>query len=259
MKTNVSLSSALILLASLLVFPGAVGQVSAQDTLVEAEASGVPIAREPHYHLVFHNFLVNVYEIEVAPGYATLMHQHDYDNFFVVLGEAHLTNAVAGENPTKLDLPDLGIHFEHEPYANIIANNSKLPLRNITVELLQTQGRVTKVYSSINDALNAAPPDDGGVRQVLVLGTDEVQAIAVGVPKDKTWAPPHDGHDRLVVMLDNINNGSGTKEGSSPFPAGMLAWFPADTDLRVPNASDQPMKLMILEFKDTQDTHQEVD
>jgi hypothetical protein len=66
--------------------------------------------------------------------------------------------------------------------------------------------------------------------------------------------PPHDGRDRLVVMLDKINNGSGTREGNSPFPAGMLAWFPADTDLRVPNASDQQMKLMILEFNDT---HQE--
>jgi hypothetical protein len=256
MKTNVSLSRTVILVASLLVFSGAAREASAQDNAVAVVASEVPIAREPHYHLVFQNFLVNVYEVEVAPGYATLMHQHDYDNFFVVFGDAHLTNAVAGENPTKLDLPDLGIHFEHEPYANVIANNSKFPLRNITVELLQTQEQVTKVYSSINDALNAAPPDDDGIREALVLGTDEVQAIAIAVPRDKTWTPPHDGRDRLVVRLDKINNGSGTKEGNSPFPAGLLAWFPADTDLRVPNASDQQMKLMILEFNDA---HQEME
>jgi len=250
MKTNVSFSRILILLASLSVFPGAVGHVSAQDNMVEVEASGVPIAREPHYHLVFQNFLVNVYEIEVAPGYATLMHQHDYDNFFVVFGDAHLTNAVAGENPTKLDLPDLGIHFEHEPYANIIANNNKLPLRNITVELLQTQGQVTQVHSSISDALAAAPPDNAGIRQALFLGTDEVQAIAVAVPKDKTWAPPHDGRDRLVVMLDKISDDFLPREENSSFPSGMLAWFPADTDLRVPNASDQQVRLMVLEFGD---------
>jgi hypothetical protein len=29
----------------------------------------------------------------------------------------------------------------------------------------------------------------------------------------------------------------------------MLAWFPADTELSVPNESDEQMKLMILEFK----------
>jgi hypothetical protein len=256
MKTNVSLSGTVILLASLLVFSGVASQAAAQDNVVAVAAPEVPIASEPHYHLVFENFLVKVYESEVAPGYATLMHQHDYDNFFVVFGDAHLTNAVAGKNPTKLDLPDLGVHFEHEPYANIIANNSELPLRSITVELLQKEGQVTKVYSSINEALNGAPPDDDGIRQTLVFGTDEVQAIAVAVPKGKTWAPPDDGRDRFVVRLDKIDNRPGASEGDSPFPAGMLAWFPADTDLRVPNASDQQMKLMILEFNDT---HQEVE
>jgi hypothetical protein len=256
MKTNVFLSSILILAASLFGFPGAARQVSAQEIVTAVASPGVPIAREPHYHLVFQNSFVNVYEIEVAPGYATLMHQHDYDNFFVVFGNADLTNAVAGENPTKLELPDLGIHFEHEPYANIIANTGKGPFRNITVELLRTQGQVTNVHSSIKDALSAAPPDHSGIRQTLVLGTDEVQVIAVAVPSSKAWAPPQDGRDRLVVMLDKINGGALSREADSPFPAGMLAWFPADTDLSVPNESDQQIKLMILEFNDTQ---QEVD
>ena len=251
MKTNVFLSSILMLPASLLGIPDAAGQMSAQDTMAAAASPGVPMTQEPHHHLVFQNSFVNVYEIEVAPGYATLMHQHDYDNLFVVFGDADLTNAVAGENPTKLELPDLGIHFAREPYAHIIANNGKLPFRNITVELLQTQGQVTNFYSSINDALSAAPPDGGGIRQALVLGTDEVRVIAVAVPSSKAWAPPQDGRDRLVVMLDKINDGSLPREANSPFPAGMLAWFPADTDLSVPNESDQQMKLMILEFKDT--------
>jgi hypothetical protein len=34
-------------------------------------------------------------------------------------------------------------------------------------------------------------------------------------------------------------------------PRAMLAWFPADTESSVPNESDEQMKLMILEFKDT--------
>jgi hypothetical protein len=194
---------------------------------------------------------VNVYEIEVVPGDATLMHQHYYDNLFVVFGDADLTNTVAGKKPTKLDLSDLGIDFGREPYAHIIANNGKFRFRNITVELLQTQGQVKNFYSSINDALDAALPDGGGIRQGHVLETDEVQVMAVAVPSSTAWSPPRDGHDRLVVMLDRINDGSGLREKNSPFPAGMLAWFPADTGISVPNESDQQMKLMILKFKDT--------
>jgi predicted metal-dependent enzyme (double-stranded beta helix superfamily) len=244
-------TSTLILSASLLGFVDAAREVSAQNVMTVAALAGVPIAQEPHHHLVFQNSFVNVYEIEVAPGDATLMHQHYYDNLFVVFGESELTNTLAGERPTKLDLSDLGIHFAREPYAHIIANKGKLPFRNITVELLQTQGELKNFYSSINDALDTAPPDGGGIRQARVLETDEVQVVAVAVPSSTAWSPPHDGHDRLVVMLDKINDGSGPTEKNSPFPAGMLAWFPADTDLSVPNESDQQMKLMILEFKDT--------
>jgi hypothetical protein len=240
-----------ILAACLFWFSATPRDVSAQNIMAVPALPGVPIAQEPHHHLVFQNSFVNVYEVEVAPGDATLMHQHYYDNLFVVFGDADLTNTVAGEQPTKLDFSDLGIHFAREPYAHIIANKGKLPFRNITVELLQTQGELKKFSSSINDALDAAPPDGWGIRQGRILETDEVQVVAVAVPSSTAWSPPHDGHDRLVVMLDKINDASGPTEKNSPFPAGMLAWFPADTDLSVPNESDEQMKLMILEFKDT--------
>jgi hypothetical protein len=244
-------ASALILSASLLGLVDPARDVSAQNVMTVAALPGVPIALEPHHHLVFQNSFVNVYEIEVAPGDATLVHQHYYDNLFVVFGDAELTNTVAGEPPTKLDLSDLGIHFAREPYAHIIANNGKLPFRNITVELLPAQGELKNFSSSINDALDTAPLDGWGIREGRVLETDEVKVVAIAVPTSTAWSPPHDGHDRLVVLLDKINDGSGPTEKNSPFPAGMLAWFPADTDLSVPNESDQEMKLMILEFKDT--------
>jgi hypothetical protein len=244
-------ASIFILSMSLLVFADIARKAPAQNVMTVAALPGVPISQEPHHHLVFQNSLVNVYEIEVAPGDATLMHQHYYDNLFVVFGDADLTNTVAGKKPEKLGISDLGIHFAREPYAHIIANNGKVPFRNITVELLQTQGQVKNFSSSITDALGTAPPDGSGIREARVLETDEVRVVAVAVPSSTAWSPSHDGHDRLAVMLDKINDGSGPTEKNSPFPAGMLAWFPADTELSVPNESDEQMKLMILEFKNT--------
>jgi hypothetical protein len=249
MKTNVFLSWILILLASFVGFTDAAPQVAAQEIMAAVAPPGVPIAQEPHHHLIFQNAFVNVYEVEVAPGYATLMHQHDYDNLFVAFGEADLTNAVAGENPTRLHLPDLGVHFAREPYAHLIANNGKLPFRNITIELLQTQGRVNSVSSSINDALRAAPPDDDGIRQALLLETDDVQVTAVAVPSRKAWAPPENGRDHLVIMLDKSDDPL-PRDANSPFPDGMVAWLGADTDSNVPNKADREMRLMVLEFGD---------
>jgi hypothetical protein len=60
---------------------------------------------------------------------------------------------------------------------------------------------------------------------------------------------PSDGRDRLLVLLDKINDGSAPTETNSPFPAGMVLWVPAYRELSVPNESDQSLKLMILEFK----------
>lgn len=246
MKTNVSFRWNLILLASLVGLTNA----AAQEATEAVAPREVPVAQEPHHQIVLQNPFVNVYEIEVASGYATLMHQHDYDNLFVVFGEADLTNAVSGENPTKLHLPDLGVQFTREPYAHLIANNGKLPFRNIMVELLQTEGRVNSFYSSINDALKAAPADDDGVRQAVVLGTDNVEVTAVAVPSGKDWAAPENGRDHLVIMLDKINDGSVPKEENSSFPAGMVAWLGADSDANVPNDADRPMRLMVVEFGD---------
>jgi hypothetical protein len=250
MKTNFFVSRILILLASLVGFPDVALQVSAQEIKAALAPSGVPIAQEPHHQLVLQNPFVNVYEIEVASGYATLMHQHDHDNLFVVFGEADVTSAVAGENPTRLHLPDLGIQFAREPYAHLIANNGKLPFRNIMVELLQTQGRVNSAYSSINDALKAAPPDDDGIRQAVVLGTDNVQVTAIAVPSGKAWAAPENGREHLVIMLDKINDGVLPREEDSSFPAGMVAWLGADSDSNMPNEADREMRLMVVEFGD---------
>jgi hypothetical protein len=52
-------------------------------------------------------------------------------------------------------------------------------------------------------------------------------------------------------MIDKIHNTSGPKEHKSPFPAGMLAWVPAGKSWSVANQSTQPMKLVVLEFKDS--------
>jgi hypothetical protein len=244
-------ASIFILPMSLFGFLETAPAAHGQDVMTVAALPGVPIAQEPHHHLVLQNPFVNVYEVEVAPGDTTLVHQHYYDNLFVVFGDADLTNTVAGKRPAQLELSDLGIHFAREPYAHAIANKGKLPFRNITVELLQTQGEVKDFASSINDALDTARPDGWGIREGRVLETDELQVVAVAIPSSTAWSPPHDGRDRLVVLLDKINDGSGATEKNSPFTAGMLAWFPADTDLSVPNESDQQKKLMILVFKDT--------
>lgn len=239
----------LIVGVGLLSFLGVLAAAWPQNVRVVSALPGEPIAQEPHHHLVLGNAYVNVYEVEVGPRDATLMHDHNYDNFFVAFGDSELTNTVAGQPPAALNLSDLAVHFAREPYAHVIANKGKFAFRNITIELLQAQGEMKSFYTSLNDALNVAAPDGSGIRQNRILETDELRVLAVAVPSSTAWSTPYDGRGRLLVLLDKINDGSAPTDANSPFPAGMVRWLPAYSELRVPNESDQPLKLMILEFK----------
>jgi hypothetical protein len=240
----------LVLFWSSLAFLPALRGAESQ-TLTAPALPGVPIADEPHHHLIFQNPLVNVYAVEVAPGDATLMHQHYYDNLFVAFGDADLTETVSGKESAVVALFDLGVRFAHEPYAHVIANNGKQPFRNVTVEFLQRQGEMKSFASSIDDALNDNPAESNNILQGEVLETERVQVTAVAVASGAIWEPPHDGHDRLVVFVDRSNVPFAYSGSNSPFPFARVAWFPAGTNASLPNVSGEQMRLMVSEFKDT--------
>jgi hypothetical protein len=211
---------------------------------------GLPIAREPHHHLVFQNEYVKVYEVEVGPHSATLEHQHGYDNLFVAFGEAHLANRVTGRQETHVDLADLAVNFSRAPYSHVIRNEAGRPFRNITIELLRPQGDLEKYDPSLDAALAAIPERGRSVRQATVLETQEMRLRAVSVSAGSSWSVPHDGREHLLVRLDKIHN-AGTREANSAFPAGMVVWISAGHDWNIYRAGRQDMKIMVLDFADS--------
>jgi hypothetical protein len=211
---------------------------------------GLPIAREPHHHLVFENEFVKVYEVEVGAHSATLEHQHEYDNLFVVFGDSRLTNRVTGKLATHVDLADLAVNFAREPYSHVIQNNNDEPFRNITIELLRPQGELKEFYPSLDAALAAVPGSSRSVRQATVLQTQEMRLRAVSVSAGSSWSVPHDGREHLLVPVDKIHD-AGPREANSPFPAGMVAWISADHDWHVYKAGRHEMRLMVLDFAES--------
>jgi len=71
------------------------------------------------------------------------------------------------------------------------------------------------------------------------------------VPQGTDWSAPHDGRDRVVVLLGQINQLAETNEKDSSSSAWRVTRIPANSDINVSNNSDQTKILMILEFKDT--------
>jgi hypothetical protein len=210
------------------------------------------MSEDPDHHLVLANDYVNAYDVEVAPHTSTRLHQHLHDNVFVVFGDADVTNAVEGKTPLHLNPKDSSVNFGRAPYAHQVTNNGTLPFRNIIIELLQSKGEPKTFYRSVNEALDSSNADASGLKQSAVLETENMRVTAVAVPVAGSWSPPRDGDNRLAVLMDEINDTASPREKNTSFPQGMLVWFAGNSDSApLTNQSDHPMKLMVLQFKNT--------
>ena len=91
--------------------------------------------------------------------------------------------------------------------------------------------------------------DKNGTRQKEIFENEQVRVSTTSVPKGTDWSAPHDGRDRIVVLLNQINPLAQTNEEDSSSSAWHVTRIPANSDINVPNNSGQTKNLMILEFK----------
>ncbi|HXN65968.1 MAG TPA: hypothetical protein VN862_11595 [Candidatus Acidoferrales bacterium] len=220
----------------------------AQQPGTKAPEHAVPISQEHHHHLIIENRYTRAYEVEVPAHDATLMHEHDHDYAYVVLGDSDVTNTVAGKAPVKMHLPDGTVNFSKGPFAHIAANDADTPFRNITIVLLrpQGQGQLKTFHPSVSAAL------EHGAGEVPIMETNEMLIYAVGIAPNGSWSPKENGHHRLLVLLDKMQDDSAPREPKAPrFPAGMLRWIAAGSGLTLRNTEAAEMKLLVVEFEDS--------
>jgi hypothetical protein len=78
--------------------------------------------------------------------------------------------------------------------------------------------------------------------------TEGVRISTVALPGRTKWSPPHDGRDRLVVMLGQTDQLL-ERDCDTAVPS-RWAWVPANSNCKVANAGEQTRNLMIIEFND---------
>jgi hypothetical protein len=120
-----------------------------------------------------------------------------------------------------------------------------------TEHALQEEREAKNFDASPNGAVVSGAPDRNGTPQKCIFENEQVRVSIMCVPKGMNWSTPHDGRDRIVVLLDKINPVLKTNERDSfPSSAWRVTWIPANSNISVPNKSGQTKILMILEFKD---------
>jgi hypothetical protein len=120
-----------------------------------------------------------------------------------------------------------------------------------TEHALKAEREKKDFYASPNGAVISDAPNKNGIPQKGIFENEQVRVSTTSVPKGTDWSAPHDGRDRVVVLLDKVNRVAETNEKKSSSSAWRVTLIPANSDVNVPNNSDQTKNLMILEFKDT--------
>ena len=210
-------------------------------------AAPVPVDKEPMHHLFLENSYVKVYKVEVPAGGRTLLHQHDRDYLFVILGDADITNARQGAPPVAQKLKDGDVAYAKGGFAHVAINNDvKKPFRNVTIEVMKEKPEA-----------NAAP-----AQQVVGAGmsstwmVDNERAHAEKIELEPGAAQPVHDHKvpHLIVFLTDgkMQNEVVGKAKKSVFEvkAGEVEWA-SETGFThaLRNVGPEPVRWVMVEIK----------
>ena len=114
----------------------------------------------------------------------------------------------------------------------------------------EAERKIKNFHAPLNGVIMSGAPNKNGIPQKGIFENEQVRVSTTSVPKGTDWSAPHDGRDRIVVLLGQINQLAEANEKDSSSSAWRVTRIPANSDINVPNDSDQTKDLIILEFKD---------
>jgi quercetin dioxygenase-like cupin family protein len=216
---------------------------------VSAEAPAVEITAEPAHHLALENEWVRVFQVEVAPHAATLLHRHGHDYLFVTLGDAHISNEVQGKAPVEVELTDGETRFTPGDFAHVARNLADRPFRNVTVELMQDE--------KLRQAPSPWPEAEGerefpGGRSKVLFVRDGARVSQVELQPGATVPSHHHDGPHLLVAVSDLELRSDV-EGQGPMPgkfkSGDVKWLPGGYTHTLTNTGKSPARLVTVECK----------
>jgi hypothetical protein len=205
----------------------------------------VPVANEPHHHLVFENSYVRVFRVSVPAHDATLLHQHDLPYVYVSLCPADVINAVAGKPEARLVMTDGQVGYSRGGFAHIARTDAGTSFDNVTIELLHPQGEPRNLCMKVIDAQLGACKSTWSsgsqidIKSIPVFETDEVELKLKQMGTIRFSLVVHPKVPRLLVALTgtylDVEVGG---MPSSPLRAGQSVWLPANAESRIAGASN---------------------
>jgi hypothetical protein len=222
--------------------------------LLTAQTPEVEITAEPHHHLTFENKSVRVFNVEVPPNDATLLHWHRHDYIAVTLAPAEITNTVKDKPAVSVKFTAGDTRFAPATFAHIVRTTSPQAFRNVTVELLEDATLRTSATKWDDD--RSLDILQGGTRQILFV-KDNVRVSEWELQPGAVVSTQSRSHPFLLIAvsdLDLFTNDPRTHGPPEPVPtpshfkSGDFKWLPGHYSHTLINSGKTTAKFVTLEF-----------
>jgi hypothetical protein len=226
----------------------------------------VPIAKEPHHHLVLENDYVRVFRVSLRAHDATLLHQHDVPYLYVSLGPADVINAVQGKPEARIVMADGQLGYSPGHFAHIARTDAGSTFDNVTIELLKPQGEPRNLCDKIvagpvkecSSDFSKLPSNSPlialaqAMRQRGQLETDEIVVTSFSIALKMNYNEPDLQSSRLLVVDDNSElQVESPGETSKPLHAGEVLWLEAGKKWTIVTPGPHKLtRFLLIRFKD---------
>jgi hypothetical protein len=227
----------------------------------------VPIAKEPHHHLVLENDYVRVFRVSLPAHDATLLHQHDVPYLYISLGPADVINAVQGRPEARIVMADGQLGYSPGHFAHIARNESDAPFNNVTIELLHPQGEPRNLCEKIIDAplnMNNCPAADSSAAVTALsklnwlkrlFETDDIVVVSWSLTIKRVDTEAGARRARLLIACDKAEFRVDLPgEPSTSLHGGEIIWLNPGRPIAITNLVEHgASRYLVISFKDKDD------
>ena len=221
----------------------------------------VPINSEPHHHLVLQNDFVRVYRLGLPPHEETLPYTVEHDCISETVQDGQPADRFAGAVGTSFSPPGKPSSYARGPFTNVWQNGTNELYRNVTIELLQPQGKVYSECVKVSGAQELGCGADialghsfffgekGASGRLPIFRTDEIAQFSLFLFGGKQASLEMKNNALLVFDTKSDVKVRDTADKELNLGPGDVLWVAAGSRLDVKNRSKLLDRITVILFR----------
>jgi quercetin dioxygenase-like cupin family protein len=216
-------------------------------SLLAQAPTAITLDEEAHHHLVLKNNAVKVFEIDLAPRDALLMHRHDQDEISVVFGAATTVSTTPGQADILTISKAGDIGFTRGGWVHSVRNIGQTAFHSVLIDLQRTQtGARNMCGAQVKDTPANCPATAANATRADVpqFETDQVRVTLTRIRPRQQAIFGEPDRDDLIIAIDEavVTN--------QKMPPGGTIWIARGGARRViKNNSEKEISVVSVAFK----------